>query len=220
MFDKVQEIATRHGLMAAIKFSMYRVGQRLIVLDIQHLMRLSCADISESAGESLIIQRLCRRQLQAIVHENENDLNPTTVDRIDQADNYCFGAIMDGEIAGYAWFATKSIPAEHNRGNHSASGVGLEFPRNVAFMYKAFVMPEFRGRGVYRDIIVGAATELRECNGVEDLICTTDWTNYSALHSCIRSGFATVGVICRFGLPKKMFTSFPHKARRYGIRLI
>ena len=220
MFERVREIATRHGLISAFTYSMYRVAQRLIVLDIQHLMRLDFVDLKEPARTSICIQRLSRTELHEMVRDDDNDLDPATLDRIDVDNNYCFGAISDGDIVGYAWFAAKSIPAEHNRGNHPASGVGLQFPGNVAFMYKAFIMPEFRGRGIYRDLIYGASTELGRCHGVEELICTTDWTNYPMRNSCIRCGFATVGIICRFGLPKKMFTVFPGKARRYRISRI
>ena len=220
MFERVREIATRHGLLSALTYSAYRVVQRLIVLDIQHLMRLDFVDVIEPAGKSICIQRLTNTELQEIVHEDDNDLDSATLDRITVANDYCFGAISDGEIVGYAWFAANSIPAEHNHGNHPASGVGLEFPGNVAFMYKAFIIPEFRGQGIYGDLIYGASTELGRYHGIEQLICTTDWTNYPARNSCIRSGFATVGIICRFGLPNTMFTVFPREARRYRISLI
>lgn len=218
MVKSVQSTAQRFGILPAAHLAFYRLCQRLMVLDVEHLMLLDTLsrDYSAPGLRGVVTRSLDPFEVDAFAANPDNDLDDTMLDRIALPNNYCFAAIDGDCLAGYAWFALESIPPEHNCGSHPLSGVGLSFPSHLAYMYKGFILPKYRGNGLYGFIISQAKKFLAE-QGVTQLICNVDWTNYSAIRSCRSVGYTSLGYVWRFGIPLKMFTVPPLSARRYGI---
>ncbi len=218
MLTNFRSLARRYGVLAAVHFAIYRVVQRLIVLDVQCLMRLDTnASHSSSDDSNGVVRLLDEFELRNLADDEENDLTAHTIDRLQVSNNFCFGAVVDNRIAGYAWFSLESVPADHNRGNHPATGVGLAYPANMAFMYNAFVMKCFRGIGIYPLVIRESAKQLRDLSGVEYVICTAEWTNYAAKSSCRKAGYKPIGLVWQFGYPGRLLTILPRSAQELGI---
>jgi hypothetical protein len=218
MFKSVRSVFGRFGLFRALHFAFYRFLQRLMILDVEHVFLLDAPSREDLACRipGVVVRSLDPDKVRAFSANPDNDLDPTMLDRIALPNNYCFAAIDEGCLAGYAWFALEFIPAAHNRGSHPLSGVGLGFPSHMAYMYKGFVLPKYRGNDIYGFIIARAREDLHE-QGVTQLFCNADWTNYSAIRSCRNVGYKSLGYVWRFGFAWKMFTVSPRAARRYGI---
>jgi hypothetical protein len=146
-----------------------------------------------------------------------NILEPAHADRIAGGRDSCFAAIEEDRLAAYAWFARGSIEAENNRGGQENSGVAVSFPDHVAFMYKGFTLPDYRGLGLYRRINRLAMLGLG-VHGVQYLLSTLDWTNHAAYRSCRQIGFVQLGRLWRWGWNCSMHTTAPRAAKQLGCR--
>lgn len=196
----------------------YKIAKKIMVLDVTHIMRLSCDGVrlsgADPAGFSF---RLLRSDEVRILAKPENGLTLELADRIDSGSDFCMAALSDDRLAAYGWYALKSIEAAHNRGGALATGVALSFPDEMAFMYKGFTLPEFRGKGLYGRVNARALKELGAW-GVTTIISTADWTNWSALKSCWRLGYEDLGLVWRGGWGSYLFTLAPQRAQSIGIQ--
>ena len=218
MFTSTRAIAKRFGVAAAVHFSLYRVAQRLIVLDVEHLLLLDSlsSDKTSTRLPSIRVESLSREDVERFSTDPTTDLDQSMLERISMENNHCFAALQNGQLAGYAWFALGSIPPQHNRGGHPATGVGLQYPTHMAYMYKGFVLPPFRGNNLYGLIISEALQRLAEV-GVKQLLSNVEWTNFAAKKSCFDLGYKSLGYVWRFGYPWKMMTVPPDAASKLGI---
>ena len=112
-------------------------------------MVLDIADSSavKSRNEGTLFRLLTRDEVTAFAQDRELELDASMALRLDSGIDFCFGALVDGELVGYYWLALNSIEPSHNRLGTEASGVALSFPTDAIFSYNAFVHPSLRGRG-------------------------------------------------------------------------
>lgn len=211
------EIRRRYGSLAAYHTLGYKLAQRCLVLDITHLMVLDTSAVLSGNEIQATFRPLDFGEVVAFARSTESELDFSVARRLCDNLDYCFAALVDGQLAGYCWLALDSIEAIQNRGDSDATGVALSFPEDVIFLYKALVNPRYRGQGVYTAMVRAAAQWAREEQGIRHLVSTADWTNYAALRSCRRQGLRSLGRIWRIGVPGCMFTFGPSKAAQYGI---
>lgn len=208
----------RYGLVKTIQLVTYKLAQRLIVLDITHLMILEAdAVVAPDVQDDLEFRFLTPDDVRYLSYEGTHGLEESMVDRASNHGDLCFAAFAKSNLAGYAWFTFDQVDPEHNRGESLLTGVGITFPESMSFMYKGFVHREFRGSEVYGRLISRAATLLAS-RKITHLLATADWTNFSAHRSCYRIGYRYLGLIWRFGSRWRMFTVPPKLPRSMGIR--
>lgn len=210
---------TRFGAIAAAVARMgYRLAQRVIVLDVTRLLCLdrSSARLPETLHYGSTFRFLTAADIRHFAADRENDLDLSFAARIQGGLDLCYAVIVDERLASYIWLALGSIEAAQNRGSHPRSGVAVTFPEDMAFVYKAYTRPEYRGQRLY-PICMGQSLEELSSRGIKRLLATTDWTNKAALRSCQRIGFRDLGPLWRFGVGRMMFTRGPAAARQLGI---
>ena len=190
----------------------YRVAQRLTPLDVTHAMLLDTARVDAQDESDFEFRFLSADDVRRFAEVPESDLDAVMASRLSTGKHFCFAALAGNRLAHYAWYAIESIEAEHNRGRHWTSGVGFSLPDGVAFRYKAYTSPLFRGHRLYGRAMVHAAHELRQ-RGIHQILCTADWSNHSALRACYSIGHRYVGLIWRFGLPRCMATIVPSRLK-------
>jgi len=197
---------------------VYRVVRRLITLDVTHLVLLNSESVQAppTSCHDITFRLLTPSDVESFSADESNDLEQSIVKRLELGD-CCFAAILHDSLAGYAWFASGSIPPEFNRGATIRSGVGISFPDHMRFLYKGYVHPRFRGQRLYGWIVAHASGVLSD-KGVTHILSTADWTNFRALKSCYAVGYQFVGCIWRFGYRRRMYTLTPKKAEILGIR--
>jgi GNAT superfamily N-acetyltransferase len=208
----------RHGLVKTTQLAVYRLAQRIMVLDVTHLVILDANDaLSPAVHDDLEFDFLTKDEVGALSQDGTNGLEASLADRMSSRGDLCFAARANNRLAGYVWIAFDQVDAESNRGASLLTGVGVSFPASICFMYKGFVHREFRGRQIYGRLMSRALTALAG-RKITHMLSTAEWTNFSALKSCYRIGFRYLGLIWRFGYSWRMCTVTPKSARAMGIR--
>ncbi len=211
--------AQRSRILSAAHFVGYRLAQQFMTLDVTHLMvldsqQITVPELTDSAWE---FRFLTPDEVRRFAAQPESDLDPVMAGRLLLGHDFCFAALHHGQLACYCWLALNSIESSHNRGDQARSGTALSFPSNMAFRYKGFAHPRFRGQGIYSQMIARAALAMA-AKGVRYTLATTDWTNTRAQRSCYRAGHEYLGLIWRFGWGKLMFTRTPRIAATLGVK--
>ena len=199
---------------------VYRVLQRGMTLDVTHLMLLQRTDLVPGEDQVGIVELrlLGPGDIRDLAADPSNELDASLAGRLGPGGDTCVAAFCDGRLASYGWYARDAIEAEHNRGRSPYSGTAVRFPRHMAFLYKGFTHPDFRGRGIYGLVHQFALQEL-SAEGVTAILATADWSNNAALRSCYRLGFRYLGRIWRFGWGRWVAGVYPRAASRHEIQL-
>ena len=176
--------------------------------------KLRLPDIDE-AGVSF--RFLSAEDIRQLAVDDGLELHASMADRLEGSRDHCFAAFCGERLASYAWFARQSIEAQHNRGSQPKSGVSVSFPSHVAFLYKGFTHPEFRGRKLH-GAAVGRGLLGLAPYGVNIVLSTTDWTNRAARKALGGIGFEELGLCFRWGWGEWMHTRAPAEAVRRGAR--
>lgn len=146
-------------------------------------------------------------------------LEPAMANRLNDGRNDCFVARKNGALAGYVWFARRFIEASHNRGTGKHSGLAIQFPTTLMFLYKAWVVPEHRGQGLF-GALVGSSFETLAVHGISGILTTTEVINQPVLSTCRKLGFEGLGRSFRFGIGPLYCGISPHRtAWRRGVTL-
>ena len=208
----------RYGVLRMLHEIIYKLVQRAMICDITHLMCLDLEHVSlpDKEPENLCFRFITSDEVRRFAG-GENDMTPDLAARVELGRDFCFAALAGEHLAAYAWYALGSIEAELNRGDTMASGVAMSFPDNVAFMYKGFTHPNFRGKGLY-GYVNAKGLEVLQLHGVSTVVSTADWTNWSALNACWRIGYRGLGLVWRGGWGRFMVTVAPRKGKLLGIR--
>ena len=106
----------------------------------------------------------------------------------------CIGAFDGEELAGYAWWTT--APAPHS------DGIWMRFDSRAVYIYRAFVRPEYRGRGIASALYCFADSIFLERERTMALMCIA-LENQASLRAALRSGAQPAGYcayLCRGAL--------------------
>lgn len=161
------------------------------------------------------VRLLTAEDVRRLAADPTNDLPMTMAPRVDSGRDFCMAALAGDRLAAYAWFALGSIEAEHQRGPQPHSGVAVSFPPTVAFMYKGYTHPDFRGRRLY-GAVLGQGLVALEAQGIKSILSTMDWTNAPARTALGRIGFEELGLCWLWGWGRWMHTWAPRAARGRG----
>lgn len=203
---------SRVGLLA------YRAARKVMTLDVTAVVWLERSRLSlPDAAGGFTYRFLAESDVRELARDSANDLSADMAGRIAGGCDFCFAAFSGDRVASYAWFALGSIEAEHHRGPQPNSGVAVSFPAHVAFMYKGFTHPSFRGRKLYGAVVGRGLIGLQD-QEVDTLLSTMDWSNVAARAALARIGFVGVGYCWRWGWGDWMHTRPPEEARRRGAR--
>lgn len=194
----------------------YRAARKVMTLDVTAVVWLERSRLRlPDVGGEFTFRLLSASDARALADDPANDIPGTMADRLHGDRDFCLAAFSADRLASYAWFAVGSIEAEHHRGPQPKSGVAVSFPSTVAFMYKGFTHPDFRGRKLYGAVVGHGLVGLKSC-GVQSVLSTMDWTNTPARLALGRIGFEELGFCWRWGWGDWMHTWAPRAARRRG----
>ena len=170
-----------------------RVSNRLIPNDVCQIRLL---DLNETTAPEISPEFSFRfveaDELPIHVSNSAADLDDSMCNILAQPNIRCFGAFAGDALLGYAWIASDKVSPEHNSGGHRFTGIGLKLPSDVAYLFKCFVLPEYRGRGINKQLL-WQLSQLLKHEGKSKLITTTSWLNFAFQSSSDRLGFNKVG---------------------------
>ncbi len=203
----------RFGAKAAILQVVDRLGRAAIGLQVVEVIWLEPEGIKFSldVDPQFEFRFLKSDEVAKFAAEQANDLDAAMLERAATGRDLCFAALTGDRLAAYGWYALKEIEAEHN------FGVAMSFPANVAYMYKGFTHPEFRGARLH-GLGMGLALKNLAQFGVNRLVSTVAWTNTASMQSCDRIGYQRLGRLVTIGAKTFHVAHAPSIALDLGVR--
>jgi len=196
---------------------LYKIGSRFMPMDIIKVLAFDVSQLSRDANstdistESLRVEFLSSETLGQLVNVPDYELNHATVNSIDGESVLCVGVYAGSVLAGYTFFCTGPVEAQRNSGGSAFTGIAMEFSESVRYLYKAYVLPKYRGKQIAQHIIRFALTDFKQ-SGVEFIVTTTDWTNTAFLRTADVIGFKSLGLAGEYKLFGKHRYVLPGKS--------
>ena len=176
--------ASRFGARPAAHHLAWRVADRLVGFMPYRGLVLPAlrAGAAEVAGSNeLPCREVDLRELAACVSESNYELSEHFVSDAGARGDCCFGAFADGKLVSYAFYS--SIPTNID------SGFRFRFPEGWVYQFKAFTLPEWRGRRLHPRLVAAAVAKFQAIQGFKGLATLVVATNYPSLASFGRMGF-------------------------------
>ena len=213
----------KFGLAAVATNTLDSVARSLVEVSVLRLMHRDLWEFPPIKPQSsdFRFDLLTAEQVLTLASHPELELSACMAGRLNAATqqrNFCFAAKIQTEVVAYYWLAVEAIEAEHNRSGPPNLGIAMSFPNDYVFGYKAFVHPQYRGRGLYTALVNAACFWACGTLGTRHLISTVDWTNHAAQRSCRRQQLQPVGNLIRFGWNNRYVTIAPKAAEHHAIR--
>jgi ribosomal protein S18 acetylase RimI-like enzyme len=169
------------------------------------------AVLPEIVGAPLEHRFLAPDEIKKFIQQPIHDLNHEMIARIESGEHWCYAAIDGEHLAAYGWYARKDVAPD------DCFGFGMKLPSDIAYMYKGYTHPEYRGRRLHGFLMVKALEELHK-NGVKAIISSVDWTNAASLKSCERIGYEMLGQGVLWSLLGHQNMTVPVIARQRGVQ--
>ena len=202
------------GTRAMIRWLADRVAKRLLYFQVDNLVCFDVDRLPESPPiePGLSFRFLTPVELRTCSADPANDIDPWLVDRAAAGQELCFGVFVHERLAGYGWCTFGSIDPRH------CAGVAMSCPAHVAYTYKGFTHPEFRGKRLNGLRVLLAAKQLAS-RGINKIVALVDWTNGPSMRSCLDTGGTVLGRLVTIGLGRCRWTFAPKAAREIGIEI-
>ena len=121
----------------------------------------------------------------------------------------CVGAFDGPRLVAYAWYAVE--PAPHS------NGLWMDFDRRVVYIYRAFVAPRYRGRGIASALFRFADQLFLERDREIAVLCIAA-NNKPSLVAARRSGAHSVGYCAYWHGAGRFFSLRAPGVRHVGFR--
>jgi len=211
--DQLADLQQLYGTSTAVRWIGYRAIQRVVGLNVAHVVWLDGANLDGSlrVDPAYSFRFLAADEVRALAQHHQNWLNPLWGDRIAAGRDFCFAAWAGPRLAAFTWYALGGFVAEH------CAGTPLSYPPGVAYMYHGFTRPELRGKRLH-GMVMGLGLKALGSSGVSRLVATIDGANRASLRSCFRLGFVSLGRAVVFTCRRFRAGFYPRAAKRLGIR--
>lgn len=185
----LRQTHARFGVAGLLRSVLNRLLVRGASVSLVHVLCLDSSGIRTEPVDSGFERRfLTPDEVRRHAADPSNNLPPDFADRAGRGMDVCFGAIRGDRLASYGWYARDSIEPEH------AAGTPVGLPQNVAYMYKLFTHPDFRGRRLNGACVRDAAVAL-SARGVDRIVGMVYWSNEASMRSLERLGFRRLGLL-------------------------
>ncbi len=214
---QLSELRRQYGTAAVLQWLSARTLEKTIQLQVCELSWLDLNQRSNSAVtnaggySTFACGFLTPVEIASFGADPANDLAVDFASRTAAGFDYCFGIVDQGRLAAYSWYALRSIEGEHH------VGVPMSFPANMAYMYKAFTHPDYRGKALY-GIGVTKALEVLASLGITRLLTSVNRANFASRRGCRKIGFKSLGNVWTFGEGSHRIAWIPRAARQAGIQ--
>ena len=203
----------RFGVAVVVRTIGDRIGQAKSGRHVFEVLWLESANVRMSLEHDpeFEFRFLDTHEVAEFAKDPSNDLDLPMIDRAAGGVDLCFAGLCEGRLATYGWYALDAIEGEHN------FGVPMSYPSTVAYMYKGFTHPDFRGARLYGTGMGLALKNLKQF-GVTALVASVAWTNEASLRSCDRLGYKRLGRVVTTGGEAAHLQITPKAAADRGVR--
>lgn len=188
---------------------MHRLGRRAGL----HLFRVFSRKLDPSAMQTaapgLELRVLSEAELLAWSADPELDLSERMIRDALRSGGVCVGAVANGKLAGYVWFAYDAAP--------HLKGVWVQIPGEAIYRYKSFVRPAYRGRRI-------APSLYRFADGVvsrpgrEYVLNCIAIHNFPSIAASKTSGGKTLGYLAYWQAGSRFISFHSKSLKRCGFR--
>jgi ribosomal protein S18 acetylase RimI-like enzyme len=189
--------ALRFGAMARFAAALHRfVMRRAGRLAGLHVYRVMVRELA--AGDAWIavpgIELRLMKPLELLPYcaHAELELVPAALRDAQARGEGCIGALQGTQLAGYLWYAFG--PAPHTRGTWT------EVPQGTAYLFRTYVQPAFRGRGIATALFRRADAAFLPSPCRRALACV-ELHNYASAAALRSAGFRSAGTVATLQPP-------------------
>jgi L-malate glycosyltransferase len=181
-FNKLRDIPRRHpvSLLASV---FNRIPFRPVQILYFQRYELNGSPPARRQTGSAPTRLADRRDLEALVRCQDKR---AIFEQRFAAGEHCIVATVDGSVVAYEWFSAKSEQTEERY------GYTIPIPGDALYSYDAYTSESFRGRGIWKQIIAGAA-ELMKGEQRNRLIAHIDFGNDISMTAHAKVGFRPIG---------------------------
>src|SRR4051812_12905356 len=127
---------------------------------------------------------LAEAQVLAWCKDRALELHRRQATRALRRGDVCIGVTENGFPVGYVWYAHRAAP-------HTDT-LWVEFQRGLSYAYKAFIRPEYRGRGIAAELYA-RGVELCPKKSTHSGVSFISVDNEPSLRAAERAGWRRVG---------------------------
>jgi len=161
---------------------------------------------------------LAEADLAPAYRDRSLHLDPTAVRTAFARGDACVGAFDAGRLVGYLWYSYAATP--------HAGRVWVDVPAHARYAYKAFLLPEYRGRGLGEEMYTSAGAVCPRAGrsiGITYVLVDNVASTIAAQRAGWRSvGFAgyweKAGAFCGFRTPGALRAGFRFWRRQPAVR--
>ena len=178
-----------------------RATNKLFPLDICQILILKLSDVVQPKAntDGIVYRFLDPTDVARYSNDLASDLGDKMHELMQQQNIRCFAALEGTMLLGYSWIADGNVSHEHNAGGERFTGLGLQLESNVSYLFKCFVLPEHRGRGINQQLL-WRLTEILADENKDKIITMTSWLNRAFQSSSRRVGFKKIGLASEWKL--------------------
>jgi hypothetical protein len=210
---ELRQLAQKYGTGAAVRKLVDWLGGKTLGLQVVEVVWLAPEELKLALDvpPPFEFRFLTAEEVAHFAQDPANDLDADMIGRANGGRDLCFAALSGDRLAAYGWYALGSIEGEHN------FGVSMSYPAQVAYMYKGFTHPDFRGARLH-GLGMGLALKNLAAYGVDRLVSTVGWLNEPSLRSCDRLGYRRLGRLYTVGGERFWTASTPSAAKSLGVK--
>jgi RimJ/RimL family protein N-acetyltransferase len=207
------EVTRRFGIKATAGHAALRAANSVAPVRVLRVLLLGMRSrVRQLAPRGYRVEPLGADALVTAVRERTDlDMDHRFVAAALARGDRCFGTLSGDTVTSYAWYSTRATPI--------GDGLWLEFAEEHAYMYKAFTVPEHRGRRLH-GAGVSRALALYAASGYRGLVCYIDADNFASLRAHRRIGFRDIGTIVHVAVGDRIMIHASEGCHRHGVRLI
>jgi L-amino acid N-acyltransferase YncA len=213
--DRLRQTRRAFGARATARFLFDRLLARTVNLDVEAIVWLpeERVRIGPEQAPGFEFRFLSAEEVDSFAEKPEYHLTRDFGERIRRGRDFCYAALApDGRLAAYGWYALEEIEPEH------CGGAAAQLPTGVAYMYKGYTHPDFRGARLH-GAGMGGALQALAAYGVHSLISIVHWANFASLRSCERLGYETLGHIVSWRVRGPRHLHVPPPGKVHDVRL-
>jgi len=154
-------------------------------------------------------RQLAADDVRRLAADPANDLAAGMAVRLADGSHQCFAAFDGLNLACYVWCSQRSV------GPEDTMGIPTELPGDACYVFKAFSVPAYRGRGIY---VLTAQRMLATCRQVGKTwgIALIEYGNVASIRSHDRIGLKPHGWIASAGWGRLTCRWYAAAARQHG----
>lgn len=209
---RLREVRRKYGVWAVAQLLVDRALNRFGNVIISNLICVDAASAGDPPGPDprFEFRFLSPNELATFAHDPAHELDSEFVVRASLGHDVCFAALDGSRLASYGWFALGCIEREHCE-------VAMSYPAHVAYSYKGFTHPEYRGRGLYA-AVKRRALDALAARGVTTMVSSINWTTWASLRSNDRIGYRKLGRMVLIEIRGRQWAKWPRGHNGLDIR--